>query len=75
MLPKRFQGPCDPTTARSLKTSLKRRLASFQTRGGRGIYVGAEERGPRPSSDRGVRIYRLAVPVLKKNLKFGHFTL
>ena len=28
----------------------------------------------RPSSERDVRIYRLAVPVLKKNLKFGHFT-
>ena len=32
----------------------------------KGIYVGAEERGPRPSLDRDGRIYRLAIPVLKK---------
>ena len=38
-----------------------------------GISVGAEERGPRLSSDRDDGIYRLAVTVLKKNLKFGHF--
>ena len=38
-----------------------------------GIYVGAEEREVRLSSDRDGRVYRLAVPVLKKNLKFGHF--
>ena len=31
-----------------------------------GIYVGAEERGPQPSSDRDGRINRLAAPVLKK---------
>jgi len=38
----------------------------------KGILIGAEERGPRPSSDRDGRIYRLAVPVLKKtkNLSF-----
>ena len=29
------------------------------------ILVGAEERGPRPSSDRDGKTYRLAVPVLK----------
>ena len=31
----------------------------------KGILVGADERGPRPNSDRDGRIYRLAVPVLK----------
>ena len=30
----------------------------------RGINVGAEERGPRPSTNRDGRIYRIAVPVL-----------
>ena len=33
----------------------------------KGIFRGAEERGPRPSSYRDGRIYRLAVPVLKKS--------
>ena len=37
------------------------------------IYVGAEERGVHPSSDRDGRIYRLAVPVLKKKLKIWSF--
>ena len=32
----------------------------------RGIYVGAEDRMQYPSADRDGRIYRLAVPVLKK---------
>ena len=32
----------------------------------KGIYVGAEERGLRPSSGRDGRIYRLSVSVLKK---------
>ena len=31
----------------------------------KGIWVGAEEEGPRPSSDRDGRIYLLAVPVPK----------
>ena len=31
----------------------------------KGILVGAEERGPRPSLERDGGIYRLAVPVLK----------
>jgi len=34
----------------------------------KGIYVEAEERGPHPRSDRDGRIYRLAVPILKKPL-------
>ena len=34
--------------------------------------VGAEEKGPRPSSDRDGRIHRLAVPGPQVNLKFGH---
>ena len=31
----------------------------------KGILLEAEERGPRPRSDRDGRMYRLAVPVLK----------
>ena len=39
-----------------------------------GIYVGAEERKPHMSSDKGGRIYRRAVPVLKKKkLKMWSF--
>ena len=34
------------------------------------IYVGAEERGLHPSSDRDGTIYRLAAPVLQKTLNF-----
>ena len=68
------KGPYDPTTAMSMKTSLKNRLRSFNffaiipSRSDtekKGIYVRAEERGPPPSSDRDARIYSLAVPFLK----------
>ena len=67
-------GPYDPTTATPIKTSLKNRLRihSFfrnYSKGPsylkKGIWVGAEEEGPRPSSDRDGRIYLLAVPVPK----------
>ena len=57
-----------------MKTSLKNRLrilsnffAIIPSRPvtlKREIYVGAEERGPRPSSNRDGRIYRIAVPLL-----------
>ena len=73
----------DPTTATSMKTSRRNRLRillnhftiirSRPATQKKGIYVGAEERGPRQSSDRDAKIYCLAVPVLKKTLKFGHF--
>ena len=69
------KGPYDPTTATSIKTSLKNRLRSFNffaiipTRPDtekKGIYVRAEGRGPPPSSDSDARIYSLAVAVLKR---------
>ena len=63
-----------------MKTSLKNRLAilsnhfeiipSRPVTSKRGIYVGAEERGPHPISDRDGRIYLLVVPVLQKTLNF-----
>ena len=70
-----YKGPYDPTTATSMKTSLKNRLhiilnffaiipispVTYK----KGIFAGAEERGTRSSSDRDGRIYRLAVPVPK----------
>ena len=69
------QGPYDPTTATSMKTSLKSRLcilldvfAIIRIRPvtqKKGILVGAEEWGPRPSSDGDGRSYRLVVPALK----------
>ena len=72
----------DPTTATSMKTSLRKTPHPFKPFRDypkspkylkkKGIYVGAEERGPHPSSERDGRIYRLAVPVLK-NLKLWSF--
>ena len=68
------KGPYVPTTAKSMKTSSKNRLRSFNVFSiipsrpdteKKGIYVRAEERGPPPSSDRGARIYSVAVPFLK----------
>ena len=63
-------GPYDPTTATSMKTSLKNRLPILSlffrdySKSPR-IWVEAEEKRPRPNSDRDGRIYRLAVPVPK----------
>ena len=61
-----------------MKTSLKNRLrilsnhfAIIQSRpdtSTKGIYVGVQEMGPLPSSDKDGRIYRLAVPIIKKVL-------
>ena len=61
--------------ATSLKMSLQNRLRILPLffeiipRGSltekNGIWVGAEEKGPRPSAERDGRIYRLAVPVPK----------
>ena len=65
----------DLTTATSMKTSLKNRLQILSLffaiipRGPvtqkKGIWVGAEEKGPRLSSNRDGRIYHLAVSVPK----------
>ena len=69
--------------ATSMKKSLKNRLgilsnnfAIIQSRpdtSKKGIYVGIQERGPLPSSDKDGRIYRLAVPVIKKIVKNWSF--
>ena len=65
-----------------MKTSLKNRLrilnffAIILSRPGtekKGIYVAAEERGPRQSSDRDGRIYSLPFPFSSER-KIGHFT-
>ena len=75
-------GPDDPTTATFTKTSLKNRLrilkffAIILSRPGtekKGIYVGAEERGPPQSSDRDAIIYSLPFPFSCER-KIGHFT-
>ena len=76
-----LQGPYRPTTATSMKRSMKNRLrilsnhfAIFRSRPvTKGIQIGTEERGQRPSSDRDGRIYRLAVLVLKKKIKIWSF--
>ena len=69
-------GPYDPTTATTMKSSLKNSLRILSNHFAiiairpvtwkKEIDVGAEERGPHPSSDRDVRIYRIAFPVLEK---------
>ena len=65
-----------------MKTSLKNRLrilnffAIILSRPGtekKGIYVAAEERGPRQSSDRDAIIYSLPFPFSSER-KIGHFT-
>ena len=58
-----YKEPYDPTTAKSTKNSLKNRLRFLSNHFAiipsrpvtqkKGIYFGAEERMPRPNSDRG----------------------
>ena len=48
-----------------METSLKNRLRILSNHQKNGISVRTEERGPRLSSDRDGRIYRLPIPVLK----------
>ena len=78
-----YEGPYDQTTATSMTTPLKNRLRiPFQTilqlsqvaqlLKRREVMLEQKRGGHSRVQERDGRIYRLAVPVLKKNLKFGH---